>query len=345
MLLPGGVTKGTGLEAALEVMELSAHNTVCIGDAENDHVFLAMSECGIAVANAIPALKERADHVTQAPDGQGVIEFIDQHLVNDCVELIPRLPRHRLPIGETADGEPVALPAHGTRLLIVGPSGSGKTTLTGALVERIVETGRSALLIDPEGDYQTLADLERVVVLGGTGERALPTPDELVQLLRHPKSSLVLNLSAMTRAEKVAYATKVLGVVVAVRSTSGAPHWVILDEAHHVLPADGSPGAELLRARPEALCMITLVVEDSTGGGNSGCNHYGGIPHVTVESFRLDEIVATARACEDARLMDQESDFLAILAQTSAWEIEDGMLHLRAGSGEELQFGAAPGDD
>jgi HAD superfamily hydrolase (TIGR01484 family) len=262
MLLPGGVTKGTGLDAALEAMELSSHNTVCIGDAENDHVFLAMSECGVAVANAIPALKERADHVTRAPDGHGVIEFIDEHLVNDCVDLIPRLPRHRLRIGETAEGEPVALRAHGTRLLIVGPSGSGKTTLTGALVERIVETGRSALLIDPEGDYQTLSDLERVVVLGGTGERALPTPDELHQLLRRPTNTLVLNLSAMTRAEKVAYATTVLGVVAAVRSTSGLPHWVILDEAHHVLPADGSPGAELLRTGPEALCMITLAVED-----------------------------------------------------------------------------------
>jgi hydroxymethylpyrimidine pyrophosphatase-like HAD family hydrolase len=262
MLLPGGVTKRTGLEAALATMELSAHNTVCIGDAENDHVFVAMAECGVAVANAIPALKERADYVTRTPNGTGVVEFIDEHLVNDCVELIPRLPRHRLPVGETAAGDPVALPAHGTRLLIVGPSGSGKTTLTGALVERIDDTGRSALLIDPEGDYQTLSDLERVVVLGGTGERALPTPDELHQLLRRPTSSLVLNLSAMTRVEKVAYATKVLGVVASVRSTSGVPHWVILDEAHHVLPADGSPAVELLRTGPESLCMITLVVED-----------------------------------------------------------------------------------
>jgi hydroxymethylpyrimidine pyrophosphatase-like HAD family hydrolase/GTPase SAR1 family protein len=262
MLLPGGVTKGTGLDAALSAMELSPHNAVCVGDAENDHAFLATSECAVAVADAIPALRERADYVTRAEDGEGVTEFIDEHLVNDCIELIPLLPRHRLPIGETATGEPVAVRAHGTRLLIVGPSGSGKTTLTGALVERIVDSGRSVLLIDPEGDYQSLADLESVVVLGGTGERALPTPDELHQLLRRPRSSLVLNLSAMSRAEKVAYATKALGVVAAVRSTSGLPHWLILDEAHHVLPADGSPATELIRTGPESLCMITLVVED-----------------------------------------------------------------------------------
>lgn len=83
---------------------------------------------------------------------------------------------------------------------------------------------------------------------------------------------------------------------------------------------------------------ITLVVDDSTAGGNSGCNYYGGTPQVTVGTFRLDEIVATVRACEDTRLMDQESDYLAILAQTSAWEIEGGELTLRTEAGETLVF-------
>ena len=79
-------------------------------------------------------------------------------------------------------------------------------------------------------------------------------------------------------------------------------------------------------------------MDESTAGGNSGCNYYGGTPQVTAGTFRLDEIVATARACEDTRLMDQESDYLAILAQTSAWEIEDGTLRLRAETGETLVF-------
>src|SRR6185503_4543660 len=64
MLLPGGVTKGTGLMAALAAMELSPRNVVAVGDAENDHAFLSLAECAVAVANAIPALQERADHVT-----------------------------------------------------------------------------------------------------------------------------------------------------------------------------------------------------------------------------------------------------------------------------------------
>jgi hypothetical protein len=101
-----------------------------------------------------------------------------------------------------------------------------------------------------------------VVVFGGKGEQALPAPDEMNQLLRHPQTSLVLDLSAMSLSEKAAYATTVLAVITAVRSTTGLPHWLIIDEAHHVLPAEGSPAAELLRPGAESLAMITLAARD-----------------------------------------------------------------------------------
>jgi hydroxymethylpyrimidine pyrophosphatase-like HAD family hydrolase len=40
MVLPSGVNKATGLMAALSELELSPHNVVAIGDAENDLPFL-----------------------------------------------------------------------------------------------------------------------------------------------------------------------------------------------------------------------------------------------------------------------------------------------------------------
>src|SRR5215216_3250936 len=49
MILPANVTKATGLQAALEEMELSPRNAVGIGDAENDHAFLEFCECSAAV--------------------------------------------------------------------------------------------------------------------------------------------------------------------------------------------------------------------------------------------------------------------------------------------------------
>lgn len=64
MVLPAGVNKASGLEAALDELGLSPHNVVAIGDAENDHAFMHGSGYAVAVANALPSVKEAADFVT-----------------------------------------------------------------------------------------------------------------------------------------------------------------------------------------------------------------------------------------------------------------------------------------
>ena len=93
MVLPTGVNKATGLIAALQELKLSAHNVVGIGDAENDLSFLSLCECSVAVANAIPLLKEQADYTMKAENGDGVIELIEQLLVDDLKTLDQRAGR------------------------------------------------------------------------------------------------------------------------------------------------------------------------------------------------------------------------------------------------------------
>jgi len=80
MVLPSGVNKATGLEAALKPLGLSMRNVVGIGDAENDHAFLAACGFSVAVANALPALKERVRLVTKQGFGAGVVELIEEML-------------------------------------------------------------------------------------------------------------------------------------------------------------------------------------------------------------------------------------------------------------------------
>jgi hydroxymethylpyrimidine pyrophosphatase-like HAD family hydrolase len=89
MILPSGVNKATGLKAGLREIGLSLENTVGVGDAENDHAFLEICACGVAVSNALPALKEHADFVTNAPRGAGVTELIDRILATDLQEIEP----------------------------------------------------------------------------------------------------------------------------------------------------------------------------------------------------------------------------------------------------------------
>ena len=83
MILPSGINKMTGLSAALEELQVSRHNVVGVGDAENDHVFLEYCGFGVAVANSIPSLKANADYVTTAPDGAGVVELATELVATD----------------------------------------------------------------------------------------------------------------------------------------------------------------------------------------------------------------------------------------------------------------------
>jgi HAD superfamily hydrolase (TIGR01484 family) len=86
MVLPTGVDKATGLNVALNELALSAHNVVAVGDAENDQAFLRMCGCSVAVANALPILKEHADIVTSGPAGEGIVELIEGFLADDMFE-------------------------------------------------------------------------------------------------------------------------------------------------------------------------------------------------------------------------------------------------------------------
>ena len=67
MVLPAGVSKGTGLLAALIELGISPHNTLAVGDAENDQALLEAAEVGVAVANAVPSLRAHADLVLEEP--------------------------------------------------------------------------------------------------------------------------------------------------------------------------------------------------------------------------------------------------------------------------------------
>jgi hydroxymethylpyrimidine pyrophosphatase-like HAD family hydrolase len=87
MILPSGVNKASGLKAALEDLAISPHDVVAVGDAENDHAFLAMCGCGVAVANALPTLKQQATFVTKRDHGLGVQELIEQMLSESVASL------------------------------------------------------------------------------------------------------------------------------------------------------------------------------------------------------------------------------------------------------------------
>ncbi|MDF3021034.1 MAG: yhaX [Steroidobacteraceae bacterium] len=253
MVLPSGMNKAAGLAAALAELDISAHNAVGVGDAENDHAFLSRCEFSAAVANALPSVKETADHVLNADHGAGVTELIRKILDDDLASLAAKLARHDILLGHEPGGQVLNLPAYGASALIVGTSGGGKSTLTTGLIERLNAKDYSFCVFDPEGDYDVL---ENAAVLGSP-DRA-PSVDECMQLLAKPDQNAVINLVGLEFSDRPAFFMTLFARIRDLRAKTGRPHWLIVDEVHHVLPAEWKPAELNLPQRLDGVVMISV---------------------------------------------------------------------------------------
>jgi hydroxymethylpyrimidine pyrophosphatase-like HAD family hydrolase len=253
MVLPSGMNKAAGLEAALAELDISPHNTVGVGDAENDHAFLSNCEFSAAVANALPAVKETADHVLAGEQGTGVTELINELLRDDLASRASLLRRHDILLGRQMDGPELMLPAYGVSALVVGTSGGGKSTLSTGVIERLNAKHYSWCVIDPEGDYDAL---EGAAIIGSP-DRA-PSVDECMQLLAKPDQNAVINLVGLDFSDRPAFFMTLFARIRDLRAKTGRPHWLLVDEVHHVLPADWKPAELNLPQRLDGVVMISV---------------------------------------------------------------------------------------
>lgn len=253
MVLPPGINKSTGLRFALHKLGLSQHEAVAIGDAENDHSFLRYCECGVAVANAVASIKDAADLVTRGANGDGVAELVDELIANDLERMQGKIERHLVLLGERADGTEVRIAPYGRNLLIAGPSGSGKSTLTAGVVERLIEKGYQVCIIDPEGDYGTL----RAVMSLGNPQRA-PSVNEVLSVLEEPAVNLSINLLGLALDDRPLYFSQLIPGLLALRVRTGRPHWIVLDEAHHMLPQTWGHAATTVPQKLGETILVTV---------------------------------------------------------------------------------------
>lgn len=265
MVLPAGVNKASGLAAALDAIGLSAHNVAAIGDAENDHAFLRVSGFSVAVANALPAVKDSADLTTRGARGEGVEELVDL-LVEDEAALGPTARAH-VPLGKKADGETIAISPRSI-VLIAGSSGIGKSTLAKAITEKLAEAQFQFVVFDPEGDYE---GLENAVTVGDTS--VPPVKAQIMELLANPRQNVVVNTLALQLGERPAFFADLMPELVSLRATTGRPHWLLIDEAHHLMPRSRDseslalsrdmPATVLITVHPEAVSADALQLVDT----------------------------------------------------------------------------------
>jgi hypothetical protein len=254
MLLPPGVSKGSGVAQVLHVMELSPHDVLALGDAEND---LSLFEaCGFSACpgDSVPSVRDRADWVLPGGAGPDVGKAIRASILPGRLSP-PHSPRHRIALGwGGATGEPVTVAARGVNVLIHGDTHSGKSWLAGSFVERLVSARYSVCLIDPEGDYRVMSRLPGVswteVEKGDDVDRALDG------LEHDPSASAVLDLATLAHGDKVAMVERALRRIRDMRRQGGRPHWVFLDEAHYLLH-EGGVGDDAVRLGDRGFCVVT----------------------------------------------------------------------------------------
>lgn len=139
-------------------------------------------------------------------------------------------------MGSTRAGEPAELDLAellATRLLVQGNSGSGKSHLLRRLLEQSAPLVQQAV-IDPEGDFVSLAEQFGHVVVDGTA-----SPVELQRIalrVRQHRVSVVLNLEELDADEQLRATAAFLGGLFEVERSFWFPMLVVVDEAQLFAP-------------------------------------------------------------------------------------------------------------
>ena len=263
MVLPAGINKAAGLKLALRRLGMSPHEAVGVGDAENDHSLLRLAECPVAVANAVDAIKKIAAFVTRGEAGNGVVELIDRLIANDLEDVDAQLAHRYVALGTRLDGTTVWLPPYGRNLLVAGASGSGKSTFATGLIERFAEQLYQVCAIDPEGDY---VNVQTLVTIGD--QHRAPGVAEIMAMLRDPYVHANASLVGIPLADRPAYFAQLVPHLQAMRMRTGRPHWLLVDEAHHLLPGHWGHAPQHLSetvfvtVHPDSLAPSVLAAVD-----------------------------------------------------------------------------------
>ena len=81
-ILDKRVTKGTGVKSLADALGIQPEEVMAIGDQENDIAMIEYAGVGVAMDNAIPAVKEAANFITKSNLEDGVAYAIEKYVLN-----------------------------------------------------------------------------------------------------------------------------------------------------------------------------------------------------------------------------------------------------------------------
>ncbi len=88
-----------------------------------------------------------------------------------------------------------------------------------------------------------------------------PSLDQIFQLLDHPESNLVVNLIGIKMQDRPGFFASLLSRLQEKFLHEGRPHWLIVDEAHHLLPSEWAPASAEVAGEKFRMMLVTVHPE------------------------------------------------------------------------------------
>lgn len=79
-IVPKNVDKANSLQKLLNSIGLTSDEMICCGDGYNDLTMIEAAGLGVAMENAQPLVREKADFITRSNDEDGILYVIDQFM-------------------------------------------------------------------------------------------------------------------------------------------------------------------------------------------------------------------------------------------------------------------------
>jgi energy-coupling factor transporter ATP-binding protein EcfA2 len=183
---------------------------------------------------------------------------VERLIGDDLAEFDSRLQRHWISLGQRVGDSAgqVLFSPRGGGILVAGPSASGKSTAVAGILEQLLAHQYQFCLLDPEGDYD---DFSGALSFGTARER--PDAKVVLRALESPEQSAIVNLLGVPIDDRPGFFGSLLSSIQELRLRSARPHWLVIDEAHHLLPSSWSPMTPTVSHVLESAILITVHPE------------------------------------------------------------------------------------
>lgn len=81
-IVPKGIDKAASIKVLIDKLNIPHENTIACGDGFNDLSMIKYAAVGVAMENAVDAVKENADYITASNNDDGIAKVVEKFITD-----------------------------------------------------------------------------------------------------------------------------------------------------------------------------------------------------------------------------------------------------------------------